>query len=248
MSAIKPPTASRIPLMLLPGLLNDARLWTAQAEGLADIAEISVGDLTGAESIREIAASVVARAPERFALAGLSMGGYVALEILRQAPERVTALALVDTQARPDTREASEGRRAAMARAQDDFDGVIDALYPKLVHSSRAGDDALKTLFADMARAVGPDGFRRQQTAIMGRIDSRPFLARIACPTLVLCGREDGVTPVALHEEMAAAIPGARLEILEKCGHLSAIERPEAVTSALRGWLKNALPSIAKRA
>ncbi len=226
-------------LLLLPGLLNDARLWAAQASALADRADVSVGDLTVADSMAGLADAVLALAPARFALAGLSMGGYVALEILRRAPERVSALALVDTQARPDAREASEGRRAMMARSENDFEGVIAATYPKLVHPARAEDAALKSLFADMARATGAEAYRRQQAAIMGRVDSRPFLPRIACPTLVLCGRQDAVTPVELHEEMAAAIPGARLEVVEECGHLSAIERPEAVSDALRRWLED---------
>jgi pimeloyl-ACP methyl ester carboxylesterase len=185
-----------------------------------------------------LARAVLAAVPApRFALAGLSMGGYVALEIMRQAPGRVAALALLDTQARPDTPEASENRRAQVKRAETDFDAVIDALYPKLVHPARANDPALKPLFRDMALSIGPAAFARQQAAIMSRIDSRPFLPRIECPTLVLCGREDGVTPVERHEEMAAAIPGARLKVLDDCGHLSAIERPEAVTAALAAWL-----------
>lgn len=232
--------ASRPALLLLPGLLNDGRLWSAQVAGLSDVADASVGDLTVADDMRGLAAALLARAPERFALAGLSMGGYVALEILRQAPERVAALALVDTQARPDTREASEGRRAMMERSKDDFEGVIAAMFPKLVHPAHAENAALKALFTDMARATGAEAYRRQQHAIMGRIDSRPFLPRIACPTVVLCGREDGVTPVALHEEMASAIPGARLEVIDDCGHLSAIEQPGAVTRALRAWLEQA--------
>ncbi len=231
---------SRTPLLLLPGLLHDARLWAAQTEGLADLAACTVGDLTRAGDMRALAASVLEQAPERFALAGLSMGGYVALEIMRQAPGRVTALALVDTQARPDTAEASKTRREQMTRAETDFDAVVDAMYPKLVHPGRVKDDSLNTLFNAMAHAVGPDAFARQQAAIMSRIDSRPFLPRIDCPTMVLCGREDGVTPVELHEEIVAAIPGANLRVVDNCGHLSAIEQPGAVTEALRVWLSPA--------
>lgn len=232
-------TTSRRPhLLLLPGLLNDARLWAAQTQGLADIATCSVGKLTDTGDMRELAASVLLQAPEHFALAGLSMGGYVALEIMRQAPERVTALALIDTQARPDTPQASENRREQVKRAETEFDTVIDALYPKLVHPRRADDEVLKSLFRAMARTLGPAVFARQQAAIMSRIDSRPFLPRIECPTLILCGREDGVTPPALHEEMATAIPGAQLEVLEGCGHLSAIERPEAVSVALAALIE----------
>lgn len=232
---------NKTPLVLLPGLLNDARLWSAQASMLSDIADVTVGDLThavgGADSMRALAESVLESAPERFALAGLSMGGYVALEIMRRAPGRVTALALLDTQARPDTPPATENRRAQMRRSETEFGGVIADLYPKLVHPDRAEDGALKALFTDMALTTGAEAFRRQQAAIMGRIDSRPFLPRIACPTLVLCGRQDAVTPVELHEEMAEAVPGSRLEVVEDCGHLSAIERPEAVSDALREWI-----------
>jgi len=224
-------------LLLLPGLLNDARLWAAQLEGLAGTAECRTGDLTAADNIPDLARAVIAAAPPRFALGGLSMGGYVALEIMRQVPERITALALIDTQARPDTPQAAESRRALIARASDDFDGVIDTLFPRLVHPARAEDDSLKSLFRTMAHAAGVEAFVRQQTAILGRIDSRPFLPLINCPTLVLCGREDAVTPVGLHEEMAAAIPGAMCEVVENCGHLSAIERPAAVTSILKQWV-----------
>ena len=231
----------RIPLVLLPGLLNDARLWAAQRAGLAGV-ETLVPDLTGADSMAALAEAVLAAVPGRFRLAGLSMGGYLALEIMRRAPERVEALALLDTQARPDTEQASANRREQVRRAAEDFEGVVDALYPKLVHPERADDVLLKTLFRDMAAVAGPEGFARQQAAIMSRIDSRPFLRRIDCPVLVLCGRQDAVTPVERHEEMAASIPGARLKILENCGHLSAIERPEAVTAALQGWLAGNLP------
>jgi pimeloyl-ACP methyl ester carboxylesterase len=232
----------KTPLLLLPGLLNDARLWTAQAAALSDLAagsagDVSIGDLTAFESMGELADSVLKQAPARFALAGLSMGGYVALEIMRRAPERVTALALLDTQARPDSPKATEGRRAMMARSESDFEGVIETLLGHMVLPAHAADPAIGGLFAAMARDVGAAAFRRQQAAIMGRVDSRPFLSRIACPTLVLCGRQDAITPPELHEEMAAAIPGAKLVVVEECGHLSAIERPEAVSAALRDWL-----------
>jgi pimeloyl-ACP methyl ester carboxylesterase len=185
-----------------------------------------------------LAASVLSQVSGSFILAGLSMGGYVALEILRQAPERVIGLALVDTQAGPDSPQASEGRRALIERSTTDFEGVIETLYPRLVHPARAEDDSLKDLFRDMAFAVGADAFTRQQRAIMNRIDSRPFLPQIACPTLVLCGRNDAVTPVAVHDEMASAIVGSRMEVIAECGHLSAIEKPAAVTTALTSWLK----------
>lgn len=225
-------------LLLLPGLLNDARLWQHQATALADQAHVMVADLSGADSIAELAASVLAQAPdERFALAGLSMGGYVALEILRQAPERVLALALLDTSAEADSAEATQARRNLMLLAESDFPAVIAGLLPKLLHPAHLWDRELVESIQAMASSLGPQVFMRQQQAIIGRIDSRPFLPQIACPTLVLCGHEDGITPVAMHEELAAAIPDARLVVVEECGHLSVLEQPRRVSRELRYWL-----------
>jgi pimeloyl-ACP methyl ester carboxylesterase len=181
---------------------------------------------------------VLARAPSgRFALAGLSMGGYCALEIVRQAPERVAALALLDTSARPDTPEGTTNRRRLVKLAEHDFDRVVDELLPKLVAPAHLADPAIAGVVRAMARAFDPTSFARQQEAIISRADSRPLLPTIACPTLVLCGREDALTPPAVHEEMAAAIPRARLVLVDGSGHLSPLERPEAVTAALAAWL-----------
>jgi len=234
-------TPDRLPLLLLPGLINDARLWLSQVSQLSDIADAKVGDLTVADSIPDLAASVLAHAPaERFALAGLSMGGYVAMEIMRQAPERVIALALLDTSARADTPEAMEGRRKLMELAETDFPAVIATLLPKMVHPSQVDDAAVGGVFKAMAFSVGKRAFLSQQRAILGRIDSRPSLAKIACPSLVLCGREDVLTPVAVHEEIAAGIAGSRLVVIEECGHLSTLGQPKQVTLALRQWLLSA--------
>lgn len=231
-------TLDKIPLVLLPGLINDERLWQSQIESLADLAECSVGDVGLADSIPALAASVLSQAPApRFALAGLSMGGYVALEIMRQAPERVVALALLDTSARADTAEGSAGRRKLIQQSASDFDSVIATLLPKMVHPDHLDKDDSGKFFTRMARAVGKDVFIRQQNAIMHRIDSRASLALIRCPTLVLCGREDALTPVAVHEEIADGIPNARLVIVERCGHLSPIDQPAAVAHAMRDWL-----------
>lgn len=225
-------------LLLLPGLLNDARLWQAQTADLSEGAQVQVADLTGADSIAGLAAAALAQAPAgRFALAGLSMGGYVALEILRQAPERVRGLALLDTTARPDTAESSANRRQLIEQSQTDFSGVVDTLLPKQLHPDHLNDTALTRVIHAMARDVGANAFVRQQTAIMGRIDSRPHLGDIGCPTLVLCGREDAITPVEVHEEMAAALPNALLMVIASCGHLSALEQPDEVTAALKRWL-----------
>ena len=209
-------------LVLLPGLVCDARMWAPQMASLADIVQTSVGDLTGADNIAALAASVVAKAPAgRFALAGLSMGGYVALEIMRLAPERVAGLALLDTTARPDTPEATQNRLKAMTRAESDYTGVLTDLLPKLLHPNQLDDKSITGLLVEMGEDAGKEVFKRQQTAIIGRADSRPFLNNIHCPTLVLCGAEDLITPREVHEEIAESIPGARVTVIKQCGHIS---------------------------
>jgi pimeloyl-ACP methyl ester carboxylesterase len=230
-------------LFLLPGLLNDARLWQYQISGLADVVRTTVANLTGADSISALASMVLSQAPDgRFALAGLSMGGYVALEIMRQAPGRVSALALLDTSARPDTAQATEGRRNLMQLAETNFPAVTDTLLPRLVHPSHLTNTSILTTIRAMAESVGKDAFLRQERAIIARIDSRPFLDQIQCPTLVLCGHEDVITPVEVHQELFSAIPNSSLTIIEECGHLSTLDRPQQVTDALRKWLLNGNP------
>ena len=232
---------STLPLLALPGVLCDERVWHAQAEALAARHPLTSFALTGHDSIAGLADAALARAPAgRFALAGFSMGGYVAFEIMRKAPERVAALALIDTHARPDTPEASAARRSAMAQAGSDFAGVIAALMPRIVHPSRLGDARLIATIEAMAYAVGPAGFVRQLQAIIDRVDSRPTLARIRCPTVVICGRDDALMPLELHQESADGIPGARLVVLDACGHMAPMERPVEVSDALREWLEGA--------
>lgn len=227
-----------LPLLLLPGLLCDAVLWRHQLTNLADLVAATVADLSAADSMEALARSVLAEAPERFALAGLSMGGYVAFEIMRQAPERVTRLALLDTTARPDTAEQTERRKALIYLTQDGrFNQVMPRLLPMLIPPARRDDRALVETVVGMADRIGADAFVRQQTAIMHRSDSRPSLPAIGCPTLVLGGREDALTPPEVMAEIAAGIPGARHLIIDQCGHLSPLERPEEVTWLLRGWL-----------
>jgi pimeloyl-ACP methyl ester carboxylesterase len=225
-------------LVLLPGLVNDSRLWQHQASGLADIAHVSVSDLTKGHTIAEMAAGVLASAPTgQFALAGLSMGGYIALEIMRQAPERILALALLDTSARPDTPTALENRSAAIEQAESNYQAVIEELMPKQLHPVHMEDAEMVSMITDMAMSLGNKTFIRQQKAIAGRIDSLPSLHHIKCPTLVLCGREDAITPIGLHQEMVTEIEGSGLIIVDNCGHLSALEQPTRVNEALTQWL-----------
>jgi pimeloyl-ACP methyl ester carboxylesterase len=192
------------------------------------------------ENMGAIARRILAEAPPRFALAGHSMGGYIAFEIMRQAPDRVAKLALINTQARADMPEAIERRRRQIAAVKaGGFSDGIDALYPGFVHPSRHGDGALRKLVREIADDVGPDAFVRQLIAIMGRPDSRPTLAWIKCPTLVLTGEEDNTIPNSLSKEMADGIPGAKLVILPQCGHLPQVEQPQATAEALVEWLRN---------
>jgi pimeloyl-ACP methyl ester carboxylesterase len=230
--------ADRPALVLCPGVLNDGRVFAPQLAVLAGRVDAAVADVATHESLVDMASQVLARAPPTFALAGFSMGGYVALEILRQAPERVTRLALIDTSARPDTPAQSAMRRALIKLAQaGTFKGVTPRLLPRLVHPARLDDaDVTGPIFA-MAADTGRDGFLRQQAAIMARPDNRPLLASIGIPTLVLCGRDDQLTPAELSQEIADAVPGARLILIDACGHMSPLEQPAIVTAALQEWL-----------
>jgi pimeloyl-ACP methyl ester carboxylesterase len=198
-----------------------------------------VADHTRDDSIAAIARRILDAAPPRFALAGLSMGGYISFEIMRQAPQRVAKLALLDTGARAESPEQTELRRPRIELAMTGrFAEISDQQFPTLVHRSRHGDEALKRLMRVMAEETGAEAFLRQQRAIMARPDSRPGLPGVTCPTLVLVGDSDEGTPPSLSREIAAAIPGVRLVIVPDCGHMSTLERPIAVTEALVDWMR----------
>ncbi|MEI9987866.1 MAG: alpha/beta fold hydrolase [Aliidongia sp.] len=227
----------KTPLILLPGLLCDAALWQYQISALADFAEPRVADLTRFDSIAAMAEGVLSTAPERFALAGLSMGGYVALEIIRRAPERVTRLALLDTSARADTDAQRARRRGLIELAQlGKFRGVTPHLLPMLLHADHL-NGRLSGIVTGMAERVGQAAFIRQELAILGRVDSRASLGAITAPTLVLCGDADALTPPIVAQEIAGNISGATFVLVEHCGHLSTLERPEAVNRAMIDWL-----------
>ena len=222
-------------LLLLPGLNCDERLWRDVVAELDILA--MVADLRQDDSIAAMAAQTLAAAPPRFALAGLSMGGYVALEIMRQAPERVTHLALLDTSARPDDEARKQTRRGAMAAARGGkFALVAQAQQPNLLAPQHLGTPLAEEVL-DMAARNGVEAYCRQQEAIMGRIDSRPGLGAITVPVLVGVGAHDSLTPPALAGEMADAIAGAELTVFPDAGHLSAMENPSAVAAAMRHWL-----------
>ena len=229
---------TRPPVFVLPGLLEDADAFHAVMNGLADVAEVRVADMTQGDSIPALARSALAQMPAGpVMLAGHSMGGYVALELLRTAPDRIAKLALLNTHARPDSPESTENRRRLMDLAERDFTAVITALLPKLMTEAHVKDAALAGIVSSMALAVGKEAFTRQQQAIIGRVDSRPHLGAIRCPTLVVAAREDQLMPVAWLEELAKGIPGAKLAILEECGHMASMEKPREVIALLHEWV-----------
>lgn len=226
-------------LVLIPGLGNTPRLYDAQIKALSSERKILVAHHTRDDSIAAIAARLLESSPERFDLAGLSMGGYVTFEVLRQAPERVERLALLDTSARPDTPEATQDRERMIALADAGrFDDIVDRLWPRLVHPARQADETLKDVVAGMMREVGAEAFIRQQRAIMRRPDSRPLLPGIEIPTLVLVGEGDAITPPEIAREMADMIEWSSLAVIPGAGHLSTLEQPGKVTEALRLWLE----------
>src|SRR5712672_121916 len=228
-----------MPILLVPGLVSSPRIFAPVVPALWRLGPITVANHIRDDNMGAIARRILAEAPPRFALAGHSMGGYIAFEIMRQAPDRVARLALINTQARPDTPEATARRRSQMARAQaGEFRAILDELFPGFVHPSRRDNDDLRQLVHDMGDDIGVDAFVRQHTAIMGRADSRPTLAWIKCPTLVLTGDEDNTIPNSLSKEMADGIPGAKLVILSDCGHLPQPEQPHATAAALVEWLR----------
>ena len=227
-----------LPIVLIPGLACTPRLYAEQIAPLWTLGPVTIAQHARHDSMAEIAQAILASAPQRFALVGLSMGGYIGFEILRQAPERVAKLALLDTSARPDTQEQTENRRLQIGLTEKTrMADLADALFSRLVPARRAGDERLRGIVRTMAEETGAAGFIRQQTAIMHRPDSRPDLGAIRCPTLVLVGRDDELTPPDRAEEMAHGIAGARLVVLPECGHLSTLERPAEVTAALMAWL-----------
>jgi pimeloyl-ACP methyl ester carboxylesterase len=227
-----------LPIVLIPGLTCSARLYADQIPALWRFGPVTVADHTRDDSTAAIARRILAAAPPRFALAGLSMGGYIAFEIMRQAPERVAKLALLDTGARPETAEQTERRKLVIALAKSGrYAEVPDIAFPLYVHRNRHNDAGLKQIVRMMAAETGLQAYLRQQQAIMSRPDSRPGLGAIKCPTLVLVGDGDEATPPELAREIAGAIRGARLVVVADCGHLSTLEQPEKVTAALTEWM-----------
>lgn len=219
--------------------LTDERLYAAQVAALGAGYECTVFAFRDQDSLGGMADELLANTPARFTLIGLSLGGYLAFEVIRRQLQRLERLVLMDTTAVADHPERSAGRHADIAKVSE---GGIEALIPELparwLHPAHVQRADLRNLMSEMARSIGARGQFNQQAAMLGRPDSHEDLARVRVPTLVMCGRNDPVTPVPDHEAMAAKIPGARLEIIEDCGHLSTIEQPDAVNRVLIDWLR----------
>jgi len=230
-------------LILVPGLLCDATVWQHQVAALSGDAEIRVAENGACESLGAMAEAIIATAPPRFRIAGHSMGGRVALEVLRRVPERIEAIALMDTGYQPlAAAEAGERERAGrlrlVAKARElGMRAMGFAWLQGMVHPRRLSDAMLVAGILDMIERRTPDYYAAQTRALLERPDATALLGSIACPALVLCGYEDGWSPLERHRRLAALIPGATLSIVPDCGHMSTLEQPEAVSAALRTWL-----------
>ena len=226
-------------VLLLPGLLCDERLWAAQTAALADSARSRTSDLTTHESIAAMADAVLSQAPGRFAMAGFSMGGCVALEVAARAPDRVRRLALLSTSARGLSPPVRQQLRDSISGIEaDGLDAYLADAFPLYVAPERIHDRALWGAFAAMGKSLGPAVAVRQIRALLEYPGFCGDPGRIACPTAVICGREDRRTPVAAHEELAELIPGAKLRVIERAGHFTPLEEPQAVTCVLLDWLQ----------
>jgi pimeloyl-ACP methyl ester carboxylesterase len=227
-----------LPVVFVPGFMASPRFYSAQLPAMWRFGPVTVADHTRADSMAEIARGILAAAPPRFALIGHSMGGYIAFEIMRQAADRVARLALLDTAAPADTPEQTQRRKTQIERVQSEsVDDVFADMLPVFLHPLHVNDPALRDCMRAMANDNGREVFVRQLTAMMHRPDSRPTLAAIRCPTLVVVGDGDAATPPERAKEIAAGIAGARLVVIPNCGHMTAIEQPEAVTRALVDWM-----------
>jgi pimeloyl-ACP methyl ester carboxylesterase len=221
-------------ICLLPGLLCDATIWTHQREAFSPVADVLIPDFRAVDSISAMARIVLDSAPELFLLAGHSLGGRIALEVVRMASERVQRLALLDTGVHPRASGEETKRQALIDIARNESMAAMCARWlPPMVYSPNA---RVLPALTEMVLRSTPESFANQQRALLDRPDPRADLARIQCPTLVLCGREDQWSPVKQHEEIAAAIPHSTLVIIDNAGHMAPFEQPEAVTAALLEW------------
>lgn len=228
-----------LPIILVPGLACSPQIYAPQIPALWRSGPVILANHIRDNTMPGIAKRILDEAPDEFAIAGHSMGGYICLEVMRQAPERVKRLALLSTSASPETPQATERRRGWIAEAKaGGYRAILDKLFATFVHPSRSKDADLQRIVHDMGDDVGPEAFIDQLEAIMSRADSRPLLPSIKCPTLILTSDTDNMVPNAFSTELAEGIPGAKLVVIPDCGHLVQLEKPEATTAAMLDWLK----------
>lgn len=225
-------------LVLLPGSLSDAQVWSHQVDALGDIAEIQVPHILGLDSLESMAEAVVAHAPQRFALAGFSMGGRVALEIYRRIPERITKLALISSSIHPIAEGEAEKRKPLLDLAiADGMEALAKAWFPRIVHPSRIEDAAFMAPLREMALRQTPDDYVREVRALLNRPDSDDVARAVSCPTLVIAGDSDPLSTPVRNAEIQRLIPHARLITYENCAHFPMLEYPERMNTELRNWL-----------
>jgi pimeloyl-ACP methyl ester carboxylesterase len=226
------------PLVLIPGMMCDARLFSDQFLTLNADRAVMVAPLTGASTVGALARAILDAAPARFALAGLSMGGIVAMEMMARAPDRITRIALMDTNPLPETPQVAAAREPHIIGVQNGrLEEIMrEEMKPRYLAPGPGRIEVMNTVM-EMARALGPEVFVAQSRALQRRPDQQKTLRGIRVPALVLCGRHDELCPVKRHELMAELIPGASLRIIEEAGHLPTLECPAETTGALREWL-----------
>ncbi len=233
--------ATRAAVLLLPGLLCDETIWQAQAAGLADLADVTIPDFSALDDLTDMARAaleLVGHDRRPLDVVGHSMGGRVAFEVWRLAPDRVRSLVVLDTGAHPPGPQEAASRQLLLdVSAHEGMEALAEAWLPPMVHPDRRDDATIMTPLTSMVMRATPEVHARQIRALLGRPDATSLLATITVPTLVIVGRQDEWSPVAQHEAITAAVAGARLEVVENSGHMLTVEQPDAVTRLLRDWL-----------
>jgi len=225
-------------VVLLPGLLCDSQLWASQTKALDNFAAFYHYDIRAFDTIRKMAKAVLSQAPERFYMAGFSMGGYIAMDIMELAPQRVEKLALLSTTARSLPPEVNKHLVSSIKEIESEgFDDYLNKAFPLYVYKKRTNDINLKTRYISMAKSLGPEVAIHQIRALSSFTDHREKLKEIKCPTLIICGDSDKRSPVLFHEEMESLIPNSKLTIIERSGHFTPLEKPDQVTLEFYKWL-----------
>jgi len=232
-------------LLMIPGLAATSRMWEDVSDELSDVVDCKIAALPGLDDLGAIADAILGDIDGPFALAGWSMGGYLAFELLRRAPDRVERLALMSTTAHPESREVRLRRRIMVRDAKKGYLDLIRQATPRFLHPDHAGDEIIGRIMVEQADDVGLDAFCRHQSAIMNRPDYRPLAAALDMPVVVMVGDGDIVTPISDHAEMARSIPGAELVVVPGAGHMVTLENPHETACALRHWMMDQEIAIA---